>query len=318
MRFTIAICVYNGERLLVDVLKALSTQNYPKSDYEILLVDNNSTDSTKSIYSEYASANKELSCRYILERTPGQAIARRVAIENSLGDWLLFVDDDNIINDEYLHYADNFISRITSSGIDLVTFGGVSLPPKGFELPEWFNEICSGFAIWNGGDSERELIGSERCFTAGLLLRRDIAVLCNNQKSVASGRTDRNPVGGEDLELSLKVLKMGYKRHYCPKLVFVHQVSELRIGYQSIRSLYMTFGANRLVLGSVYNPSGYNCILYSFYIIFASLCMLPIALIRAIFSRKSKMKYKCALWVYVGVFKYMKYSYGCLRSYKDI
>ncbi|NEO81534.1 glycosyltransferase, partial [Moorena sp. SIO4G3] len=101
--FTVAICTYNGETRLPQVLKRLLYQI--KTDHfawEILIIDNNSTDNTSKIVEEYQSHPGAYPIRYYFEPKQGIAFARRRAIQESKGEYVGFLDDDNLPTSDWV------------------------------------------------------------------------------------------------------------------------------------------------------------------------------------------------------------------------
>ena len=106
--FSIIVPFYNKEKTIEECIKGLLDQEYPKDKYEIILVNNNSTDSSCLIISKYPSV------KLIQEKTQGAYTARNSGIKASNGTYLVFSDADvatpkNWLNN--IHFAlseDNF------------------------------------------------------------------------------------------------------------------------------------------------------------------------------------------------------------------
>ena len=64
---TVIICTYNREKYIGNLLLALAKNDLPKSDYEIVLVDNNCTDHTRDICNAFALQHPDISFRYVIE-----------------------------------------------------------------------------------------------------------------------------------------------------------------------------------------------------------------------------------------------------------
>jgi len=64
---TVIICTYNREKYIGNLLLALAKNDLPKSDYEIVLVDNNCTDHTRGICDTFALQHPDISFRYVIE-----------------------------------------------------------------------------------------------------------------------------------------------------------------------------------------------------------------------------------------------------------
>ncbi len=168
---TVAICTLNGAERLPEVLEALGQQQRIADDaWEILLVDNGSTDATQEVFSRFAARFPNLTCRYVFEGKPGQNFARRRAMSEARGTWLCFVDDDNVLEAHYLANALAFAARKPKLG----AFGGRSLARLASPLPGWYEVLKTGLAIWDGGEQTRRLSVAERSFTAGLVARTAI------------------------------------------------------------------------------------------------------------------------------------------------
>src|SRR5438045_2393740 len=95
MKLSVVIPAHNEEHRIGETLKQtdayLEKQNY---DYEIIVVDNNSTDHTDSVVEQMFHAGVK-SARLIKERTPGKGAAVKTGIKNSKGHNVIFMDADN-------------------------------------------------------------------------------------------------------------------------------------------------------------------------------------------------------------------------------
>jgi glycosyltransferase involved in cell wall biosynthesis len=96
--FTVAICTYNGEKRLPDVLERLRSQVDTDSiTWEILVIDNNSTDKTAKVVGDYQVRwSQPYPLKYCFEAKQGLAFARRCAIREATSDLIGFLDDDNL------------------------------------------------------------------------------------------------------------------------------------------------------------------------------------------------------------------------------
>ena len=116
---SIVVCTYNGEKYIKDCLNALIKQNYPKRKFEIIVVNDCSTDKTEGVISKY-------SVKLINhKKNKGLASARNTGIRNSKGEIIAFTDDDCIPTKKWLT---NLIRIYNSSSITGV--GGKIIPFK--------------------------------------------------------------------------------------------------------------------------------------------------------------------------------------------
>jgi len=100
---TVILCTYNRAELLGGALNSLTTQQTDNEfTYEVLVVDNGSTDETQQVVRELATQH-QLSIRVVSEAKPGLSAARNCGIREAQGDWLAFFDDDELADPRWLY-----------------------------------------------------------------------------------------------------------------------------------------------------------------------------------------------------------------------
>ena len=99
MKLSVIICTYNRERYIYNALKSIAEQDFPLSGYEIVLVNNNSTDNTENICKDFKRDYPQVDFRYFIETNQGLSYARNRGVKESSGDILIFVDDDATVFD---------------------------------------------------------------------------------------------------------------------------------------------------------------------------------------------------------------------------
>ena len=92
MIFSVIIPCYNAEHTIIRALKSVVNQSY--KDFEIIIVDDGSTDNTKHCIEKYLN-NKNIRHKYIYQKNKGPSSARNNAIKNSNGKYLAFLDSDD-------------------------------------------------------------------------------------------------------------------------------------------------------------------------------------------------------------------------------
>ena len=93
---SVIIPVYNGANTLGACLDSILDQQYPGDKIEIIIVDNDSTDNTGEVASQYQYHHRQIRFMYVRETRRGVSIARNTGIRNATGDILLFTDADCI------------------------------------------------------------------------------------------------------------------------------------------------------------------------------------------------------------------------------
>lgn len=100
MKVSVVVVSSNRKDLVADTLEALFKQNYPKQDYDIILVDDGSTDGTREMVQSLMKENRNL--RYIFIGKSGVGIARNTGAKNATGSIVACVDSDCIPDKDWL------------------------------------------------------------------------------------------------------------------------------------------------------------------------------------------------------------------------
>ena len=141
MRYSVIIPVYNAEGTLRRCLDSLVGQQF--SDYELLLINDGSTDGSDAICREYANT---YSCvRYFAKENGGVSSARNLGLEQAEGEYILFVDSDDYVSQDYFALLSH---TLESNAVDLLmfgyrNFGGVSTE---WDTGEFYEDAETGIA----------------------------------------------------------------------------------------------------------------------------------------------------------------------------
>lgn len=115
MRFSIIVPVYNGERYLPECLESVARQTC--SDYELVVVDDGSTDSSGVIADKFAAGHEQTQVLHGENR--GLLLARRRGLAHCRGDYVVFLDADDALRDNALETVCHCINE---TGADIVSF----------------------------------------------------------------------------------------------------------------------------------------------------------------------------------------------------
>lgn len=195
--------------------------------YEVIVVDNNSTDNTSHLVRQYQHDFPSYPLRYLLESKQGAAFARCRAAREARGTWIGFLDDDNLPALDWVVEVYRFGKANPRAG----AFSSRVLALYETEPPPGFSRIDSFLAIKDLGD-EAKLFYPQKLFapsTAGLVVRRDAWKENIPDKPTLPGRIGTSMVGGEDYEISIRISKGGWSIWYNPKMVIHHCIPAWRL-----------------------------------------------------------------------------------------
>jgi len=136
---SVIICSYNRANYIVQALKSLSVQSLPTSTFEVIVVDNNSTDDTASVCSEYMKENTGLNIFYLTETQQGSSFARNTGAKHAHGELLVFMDDDAVAKEDFLERILAFFDEHPEAG----GLGGRITPLYIPHEPKWMSHFVS-------------------------------------------------------------------------------------------------------------------------------------------------------------------------------
>lgn len=114
MKISIIVPIYNGERYLERCIKSIKSQNH--KNIEVILIDDGSNDNSQEICKKYEASDQRI--KYIRQKNSGVSVARNRGIQEASGEWIIFVDADDMIAPNMC----NLINENIDDRIDLILF----------------------------------------------------------------------------------------------------------------------------------------------------------------------------------------------------
>ncbi len=236
--FSIIIPVYNTELYLIECIESVLSQSF--TDYEIICVNDGSTDRSLNILKEYE--NKCQCLRIITQQNQGLSVARNNAMKIAVGEYLLFLDSDDMLAPDALHNIVNAIKK-SSRNVDVVAFNAttVSEDVQKIQVDILFNH--KDFSIKTGIDYLNEFVEKHKwgpsavCFYA---IRRTL--IENANLSFPAGRINEDELFVPIMLTKAKDLVV------LPMYCYIYRMRQTSISHVSSlkRYLDMLFVANEL------------------------------------------------------------------------
>lgn len=264
---TVAIPTYNGAKRLPLVLESLMVQKHLSHIcWEVLVVDNNSTDETSTVVQNFKSvwqqrfsnqnppdqiSDERVPLRYLKEQRQGAAYARQRAIATAHGKWVAFLDDDNIPSNNWLFQAYQFAEQGEHSRGQLGAFSGQihGVFPNDIS-PELKRYIRPYLAIVERGDRpfQYDLAYKVLPPSAGLVVRREAWLESVPDTLILGGRTSDSMLTSEDLETLVYFQQKGWEIWYNPAMHMDHLIPPWRLKRDYLIPFLKGIGLTRHVI----------------------------------------------------------------------
>ena len=241
MLLTVAICTWNRAQLLRQTLECMTTLAAPGSNaWELLIVNNNSDDSTDDVIGEFVS---RLPIRALWEGAAGLSNARNAAVSSAYGDYIIWTDDDVLVAPNWLGaYASAFELHP-----DAVVFGGPIKPWFNDTPPSWLtealHEVEPAYAIRDFEFGDVALSAEVMPFGANMAFRTD--VLRDYLFDPLLGRMATAMLGGEEEMVIRTLLRNGFQGRWVPDASVRHYIPQERQTVRYLRRFYEGVGATK-------------------------------------------------------------------------
>ena len=242
---SIIICAHNPRSEYFDrVLKALKNQTLSTEQWELVLVDNASIQPL----CQQVDLNWHLNARHIRENQLGLTPARLRGIQEAQAETLVFVDDDNILDVDYLVIA----LRISKGWPCLGAWGGQTIPEFEEQPPDWTKAYWGYLAIREFNQDKWSNLLHQNETTpcgAGLCVRKVVAekyagLVNNDLKRKNLGRKGKRLLGAEDIDLAFTSCDIGLGIGLFTSLKLMHLMPASRLNEEYLL---------RIVEGSTYS-----------------------------------------------------------------
>jgi glucosyl-dolichyl phosphate glucuronosyltransferase len=222
---SVVICTRNRADLLGKAIASVVDQEFPRTDYEIIIVDNGSTDRTPEVV---RSVQGTAVVRYIREERIGLCIARNRGWRAAFGRYVAFFDDDAIAQPGWLKVVRDAFESIPD-GVGVV--GGRVDPIWEGVRPPWLaDEIAGSLTIIDWGRSLKIIQDIRREWLAGANMAVPKAVLMEiGGFHPWLDRAGNNLLSSGDVFLQKQIIQRGYQCVYVPDMAVRHLVPPSRL-----------------------------------------------------------------------------------------
>ena len=232
---SIIVPTLNRASSLKLALSSFCRQTLSSEQFEIIVVDNGSTDETKDVTQAVIDELPHLQIRYVHEPEPGLLSGRHCGAAAAAGDILTFVDDD-------IEADANWLNAIQTSFADptVQVVGGRNLPNYEADPPAWlewfwmehpYGRICPALSLLDFGEETRD-IDANYIWGLNFSIRKNILVELGGFHPDCIAKRLQYFQGDGETGLTRKANTIGYRAVYQPQALVFHSVSQDRMMYE--------------------------------------------------------------------------------------
>lgn len=309
---SIIVCTYNGanrlQRTLVSILNQIAT-----SPFDLVIVDNNSTDETRD-FTEAFLRYSNIDWKLVQERQPGLSNARWRGIIEAKYELILFCDDDNHLERDYLQKGIKFFEKHPKVGI----LGGLGKPVFEVKKPDWFDKFAHSYAIGNLGKKKGVQEKGSYHYGAACFFRWIPLMKLREMgfKSVLPDRKGRGLSSGGDVELCYAVQLLGYDLAFEPALRFDHFIENHRLEWDYYLRLKRGIAESFPLLES-YKITQFESVFSFRFYLWGRLFVILKGIIKIFPARNKSMTNKMSYVVLIEKLKVFSSNYqGAIEAFK--
>jgi len=231
-KISVIIATYNRAKLVGETIESFLNQTFSHGQYEILIVDNNSTDNTKEVIDDIIKKNQSgVQIRYVFEKEQGVSFAENKGVVLANSD-LVYITNDDVIADKNLLAE---LVKVFDIDSKIAVVSGAVLPKFEAEPPSWITKHCYGYLLSLTPIRPETLIISSKTMGAASCHYGIVKKVFIEAGGFQPENTAGEWVGDGEWGLNLKLDKVGgYKSAYTSSSILYHMLPKNRLNQKYI------------------------------------------------------------------------------------
>ncbi len=231
---SLVICTYNRCRYLPEALQSILKQTLQAAKFELIIVDNNSTDETANIAREFISSHSELNARYCFEENKGLSHARNRGMQEAQSPVINYVDDDAVLSPGYLEAMLHFFQTHTQA----IGAGGKVIPKyESGQEPVWMSKYLNGFIGKIDFGNETQQFSKAMKYPVGcnMAYKKDALQKVGGFNNALQFRSD-------DKYIFHQLSKISDQVYFVPQAWLYHYIDAHRLELSNFKKLFLKTG----------------------------------------------------------------------------
>ncbi|MEI6088401.1 MAG: glycosyltransferase [Bacteroidota bacterium] len=226
IKISVVICTYNRAAYIQDAMDSLYHQTINKLEYEIIIVNNNSSDNTVRVCEDWIAAHSDAHYAFYTEMKQGASFARNTGAAVAKGSLLCFMDDDAIAEPDYLERIIYFFEEHPDAG----GLGGRIIPKYIPAEPIWMSYYVSSM-VGNFDYSPTVAVFSAHKYPleSNMIIRKIDFDAINGFHVDLPGVVGTLRIGGEGKDFFFRLKDLGRVIYYDPAIKVQHVVETSKL-----------------------------------------------------------------------------------------
>ncbi|MES2005963.1 MAG: glycosyltransferase [Bacteroidota bacterium] len=226
LKISVVICTYNRAAYIRDAMESLYGQTLSRNLFEVIVVNNNSTDNTELICKEFIAAHADAHFHYKNEPEQGASFARNTGAADASSPLLCFMDDDAIADKDYLERIVVFFEQHPDAG----GLGGRIIPRYIPSEPVWMSHYVSSLVGHFHYSEEPGVFAPNKYpLESNMIIRKADFDTISGFNTALPGVVGTLRIGGEGKDFFFRLKELGRVIYYDPAIRVQHVVETAKL-----------------------------------------------------------------------------------------
>jgi glycosyltransferase involved in cell wall biosynthesis len=244
LKISVVICTYNRALYIQDAMESLYSQTLPKEQWEVIVVNNNSTDNTEGVCNIFINLHPDANFYYFNEPQQGSSFARNTGAQYAKSPLLCFMDDDAVADKDYLERIINFFEQYPDAG----GLGGRIIPKYIPQEPKWMSHFVSSL-VGHFHYSEEAVVFAPNKYPleSNMIIRKADFDAIQGFNTALPGVVGTLRIGGEGKDFFFRLKELGRNIYYDPAIRVQHVVETAKLNREYMHRVASGIGRGERV-----------------------------------------------------------------------